>query len=175
MAGRSSIDSLPTDIRERIDAAIRSGVTVDGLVELLTDAGYDISRSAAGRYSQKFARLAAQQRDVQSLAKAFGAEFGGGDDKQTRMMIQLMTTITTRALMPIASEDDPELGAKEIGQLARAVKDMASAAKTEAEREMRIRELERKRAADVAEKVGRAAGATDDTLARIHAAIMSMS
>jgi hypothetical protein len=55
MAQRSSIDRLPPDVRERVDAAIKNGATIDEIVGMLLDlheAGAlaePVSRSAVGR------------------------------------------------------------------------------------------------------------------------------
>src|SRR4051812_13821404 len=111
MAQRSSIDRLPPDIRLEVDQAIKAGSTIDEIVGLLLDLqekgkrGGAPPRSAVGRYSQQYRALAARQRDMASVAKAFGAEFGSADDLQGRLMIQLVASLITRVAMDAAQDE----------------------------------------------------------------------
>jgi hypothetical protein len=135
VAGRSTIDKLDPQIRLELDGALKRGATIDEITWMLKGLGADVSRSAVGRYSKQYADLASRQRDMQSIAKAFGAEFGQEGDLQGRLMIQLLTSLITRAAMPIAAGEAEELpDFKELHFLARAVKDATSAAKTDVDR-----------------------------------------
>lgn len=179
MAARSSIEQLPPAIKTAVDHAIKSGATVDVIVEKIRTLGGEASRSAVGRYSKKFAQLAAQQRQVRDFAQAFGHEFGEEGDLQGRIMVQLMTSMITRTLIPMASGENPDLETKELGQLARAVKDATSAAKMDVEREAKIRDETAKRvkaaAADAAVETARRAGSSEETLRNIRAGILGLS
>lgn len=180
MAGRSSVEQLPDAVLAEVNAAIGRGATIDGIVELIRGLGGDASRSAVGRYTKGFHELARQQRDMRSVAEAFGREFGSADDHQGRMMVQLMTSITTRMLMPhMTGEAEEELTALDVSRLAKAAKDTIGAAKIDVERERAIREEEARRAkqaaANDAEAAGRAAGASEETLARIRAGILGLA
>lgn len=186
MAGRSSLKSLPPKVLDAVHDAIGRGETIDDICGLLRNLGSERSRSAVGRYAQGFNELAKQQRRVQSIAKAFGSEFGSSDDNQVRMMNQLMTSVVTRALIPIASAEDDAAGDDEEGggpvdtlalsRLAKAVKDVTSSSKIDIEREAKIREEEarrtRERAADEATAAGREAGVSDATMAAIRTRIL---
>lgn len=179
MAGRSTIDQLPPVIRQEVDAAIKRGATIDEIVAQLRDMGADhISRSAVGRYSKQFRDLADQQRQISSVAQAFGKEFGHADDLQGRFMIQLLNSVITRAVLPIASGEEIEIDGKELHYLARAVKDVASAAKTDVDREAKIRDETKKRAreeaAAAAESAGRTAGASEETIEAIKRKILGI-
>ena len=106
--------------------------------------------------------------------------FGSADDMQGRMMIQLMTSITTRMLMPhMTGEAEEELSSLELSRLAKAVKDAAGAAKIDIEREARIRDETAKRtreaAATAADAAGRAAGASPETMAAVRAGILGIA
>lgn len=180
MPQRSSIDDLPDDVRHAVHAAIERKVSIDDIVALIRGMGADASRSAVGRYTKGFAELAKQQRDMRSVAEAFGKEFGSADDHQGRMMIQLLTSVTTRALLPhMTGEAEEELSTLELSRLAKAVKDATGAAKIDIEREAKIREEEarraRERAANDAETAGRAAGASEETLRAVRMGILGLS
>jgi hypothetical protein len=176
---RSSIDRLDPVIREEVDAAIKRGATVDEITWTLKGLGADVSRSAVGRYSKQYRDLAHRQRDMQSIAKAFGQEFGGADDLQGRLMVQLLTSLITRVAMPIAAGDEVEgVDFKDLHYLARAVKDASSAAKTDVDREAKIRTEEARRAREKAAAEGaaaaKAAGASEETAAFIRAKILGI-
>lgn len=184
MGQRSSIDRLPPDIRGEVDAAIKRGATIDEMVGMLLDlhdqgklAG-PVSRSALGRYSLQYRDLAARQRDMASVAKAFGSEFGDADDLQGRLMIQLVTSLITRVAMNASDAEDAEFKFKDLADLARAVKDATSASKTDLDREVKIREeaarKARQVAADAAVSSAKASGASDETIRTVRAAILGL-
>lgn len=179
MPQRSTIDELPDEVRSAVHAAIERGSTIDDIVALIRDMGSAASRSAVGRYSQRFADMAKSQREMRSMAEAFGKEFGSADDHQGRMMVQLMTSVFTRAVMPLASGEDVDLSTKELMELGKAAQSITSAAKIDVEREAKIREAAAKRAkeeaANDAMSAGRAAGASDETLRRIRAGILGLA
>lgn len=177
MAGRSRIERLDPRIRAEVDGAIKRGVTIDAITEMLKGLGVEIARSSVGLYTKKYAELARQQRDMRAVAEAFGQEFGTADDRQGRMMVQLLTSVITRAIMPVATaEEEPEaLDAKELHFLARAVKDTMGAAKLDIERERLIREEERKRAADAGAEAARKGGATPQTIDLVKRAILGLA
>lgn len=181
MGGRSSIDQLDPQIRTEVDAAIKRGATVDGIVTRIRELGGEASRSAVGRYTKNYAQLARRQRDLQATAKAFASEFGEADDRQSRLLIQLVTSITTRSVMPIAEEEDPGLEGKELANLARAVKDITSAAKIDTDREQKIRAEEaaraKQQAAAAVEKAASkvAGGLTRDTIEEIKREILGVA
>lgn len=178
MGGKSSIDKLPPQIREEIDAAIKRGTTIDEIVWMLKGLGANVSRSAVGRYSKQYADLAARQRDMSSIAKAFAGEFGQADDMQGRLLIQLVTTIATRMVMPIAAGEEVEADGKELHYLARALKDITSASKTDVDREAKIRaeaeKVAKRQAAEDAAGAAKSAGASEETIKRVRAAILGI-
>jgi diacylglycerol kinase len=179
VAGRSTVAKLPQPIREEVDAAIKRGATIDDIVARLRELGADhVSRSAVGRYTQQFREFAAQQRQIASVSQAVASEFGDADDLQGRFMIQLLNSVITRAILPVASGEEIELDGKELHYLARAVKDVASAAKTDVDREAKIRDETKKRAreeaAAAAESAGRTAGASEATIEAIKRKILGI-
>ena len=175
MAGKSTIAKLPEPILLEVNAALKRNATIDEIVWMLKGLGQDVSRSAVGRYTKQYTDLAARQRDMSSIAKAFASEFGEADDQQGRLLIQLATTIATRMVLPIAAGDDPELATKSLMELGRAVKDITSAAKIDVDREAKIRSEAKQRAANDAERAAKAAGATPETIDRIKASILGIS
>lgn len=177
MARRSRIEQLDPRIRAEVDGAIKRGVTIDAITEMLKGLGVEIARSSVGLYTKRYAAMARQQRDMRAVAEAFGQEFGSADDHQGRMMVQLLTSLITRAIMPVATDGEPEveLDAKELHFLARAVKDTMGAAKLDIERERLIREEERKRAADAGAEAARKGGASAETIDLVKRSILGLA
>lgn len=179
MAGRSSIDKLPQELRDAVQRALKEGHTIDEIVAMLSEEGADVSRSAVGRYTQNYREMAARQRDLSSVAASFASEFGGADNAQQKLLIQMFTSVMTQAVLPMASGDeDASIDPKDLHFLARSIKDVVSAAKTDTDREAKIRDEERKRvreeAAASAEKAAKGAGATPETIEAIKREIMGL-
>ena len=145
MGRKSSIDRLDPAVRESVDRALARGATLDQVVEILDGLGADVSRSAVGRYSQRYRDMAEQQRNVMAVAKAFGEDFGAADNAAGKMLIQLINSIAIRAMVPLASGDDVDINPQDIHFLARSAKDLLSAAKIDADRDEKIRVEERRK------------------------------
>lgn len=180
MPRKSAIDRLDPAIRSAVLAAIEEGASIDDITDLVRGMGGEASRSSVGRYAQKFAAISKRQREMRAVAEGFGREFGGADDLQGRMMIQLMTSAITRSVMALDEEEAEEApNGLELSRLAKAVKDATSASKIDIEREAKIREetakRERAAAADRAESAGRAAGASEDSLRAVRMGILGLS
>jgi hypothetical protein len=113
------------------------------------------------------------------VAKAFGAEFGGSDNDQGKLMIQLITSVAARVALPLATDEEIDVDGQELHFLARAVKDLTSAAKIDTDRDAKIRDEENKRtkaqAAKDAESAARDAGASEETIRMVKARILGLS
>ena len=179
---RSSIERDP-EIRAAVDVAIARGATIDDIVQTLRSMGAGVSRSAVGRYAKSYAELAKRQRDIQAAASAFATDFGGVEDHQSRLLVQLVTSIGTRMAMDATTAEEGDESAiattKQLADFARAVKDVTSAAKIDVEREAKIREEAAKRAkaeaAADADAGARAAGASEDTIRAVRSRILGLS
>ena len=176
---RSSIDRLPPPLRDAVQAALKQGLTIDEIVDMLSEEGAEVSRSAVGRYTKNYREMAERQRDMSSVAKAFASEFGDADNSQQKLLIQMFTSVMTQAVLPLASGEDPEIDPRDMHFLARSIKDIASAAKTDTDREAKIRDEERKtaraEAAKVAEQAARGAGATPETIDAIKRELLGIA
>jgi len=179
MARRSSIDRLDPKIREQVDLAIKRGATVDEITDRLADLGADVSRSAVGRYSAKYRDFAARQRDLRSVAEAYGKEFGADDNSEGKLLLQMLSSIGARMAIGLVDQDDPDIGLKEFELFARATKNLITAAKSDADRDAKIRDEATKaakaQAAIDAESAARAAGASEETIDRVKRRILGLA
>ena len=179
MGARSSIDMLPPRLRDAVQGALKDGLTIDQIVDMLRDEGADVSRSAVGRYTLNYREMAARQRDLSSVASSFASEFGDADNPQQKLLIQMFTSVMTQAVLPMASGEGAEIGAQDLHFFARSIKDVVSAAKIDTDREAKIRDEERKKArleaASAAETAARGAGATPETIAAIKRELLGLA
>jgi hypothetical protein len=174
MGRKSSLETLPPKVQAAVIKAMQGGATIDDLVEHLAGLGHPRSRSAVGRYTQQYNKLTERQSDIRVMAEAFGREFGGTDNVEGKLMMQMLTSIGVRMIMPLAAEDDPDLDAKEFNFLAKATKELLMAAKADAERDAKIREATKREAAENAEAAMRATGASADTINKVKAEILGI-
>ena len=72
-------DGLPAEVREQVDRLlIEGGATYDDIKGWLDSQGYDISRSAIGRYGKAFFSTYQKVRMVEDQSKALMSEPGDG-------------------------------------------------------------------------------------------------
>ena len=178
MGRRSSITTLPQPVKRAVDDAIRDGLTIDDIVDLLQDKGVSRARSSIGRYAKNYREIADRQRDLSSVAKSFAGEFGDGDNAQGKLLIQMFTSILTQVAMPMASGDVAEFDPKDLHFLARSIKDVMSAAKIDTDRDAKIREETIRKvkaeALKAAETGMRGSGASDETIAAVKAKLLGI-
>lgn len=112
----TTIDRLPHEIRDKINALRDQGCTID---EIMTKLGeLDIerlpSRSAVGRYIQRGEEIAKELRISRETAEAIVRNLGDAEpDKTTRLNIELMQSIMFDNLFEIKKAVGKEGGAAE--------------------------------------------------------------
>ena len=156
MARKSSVKKLPDTVVRALNFQLeKERLTLDDLVEWLRDEhGYDISRSALGRYSQNFAAMREKLQRCREITEAFAKELGPDavEGDQGRVLIQLFNAITFRVVEAELEGDDPAFDTKDLMMLGRAIKDTAQAGRFHQDFEdklrARIAEEERRKAAD---------------------------
>jgi hypothetical protein len=171
MGRQSSIKCNPA-IRQAVDDAIGRGCTIDAITTMIAAMGAEIGRSSVHRYAQKYQAVAQRQRDIRAAADAFAGEFGTAEDKQTKLMIQLVTTLITENIL---SKGEGEGSAMDLRLLAAAVKDAIAAAKLDDDRIRAIRATALAEAAKEAEQAGRAEGASAAQIDAIKRRIMGLA
>ncbi|WP_300113347.1 phage protein Gp27 family protein [Sphingobium sp.] len=159
MGRKSSIKTLPPKVQAAVVQALEAHATIDEIVAKLDELGHSRSRSAVGRYAKDYAEMAKHQRDIRVVAEAFASEFGSADNAEGKFMVQMLTSIGARMILPMATDQDQEFSSLDFQRLAKATKDLLSSAKLDAERDAKIREEAakeaRERAAEVVERVAR--------------------
>lgn len=182
MARKSSIDLLPAETVADLKARMLSGkFTLDDLTDWLNEQGFEISRSAVGRYSMRVEEIGVHMRESQQMAEALAAQVGPSfkDGTQHRMLVDILSTLAFR-VMTHAVAGDKETGqgggasAQDLHFMARTLKDIASASKITDERERAIARIAREEAAERVEEAARASGLSADVVSSIKFAVLGV-
>ncbi|MFZ2470195.1 MAG: DUF3486 family protein [Parvibaculum sedimenti] len=179
MGRLSKIDRLPSELKELIGRLRDQGRSIDDILTKLQELepDLDVSRSGLGRHVQKIDAIGSRLRESRAIAEAVIAKLGENPDNRTaRLNIELMHSNLMSLLA--AQDDDGEaiqLDAKEAMFLAGAIKDLASAAKTDQDRELKIRQEVAKEAAKIADKVIGAAGISAEFREKAKADILGIA
>jgi hypothetical protein len=179
----STIDTLPEEIRSEIDRLLIQKVSLDRiLAHLRTLSGATSaelpSRSALGRYAAKGARLRERLTRSREMAVAVAKELGDAPGSQQMMVLtELLQTHIFDLMMPDDGEE-AELSPKSVGELAKGLKDITTAARGNIEfmkaAEAKAAEAAKGAAAREVERVGRERGISADTLQAIKAGIFGV-
>lgn len=176
MGRKSSITQLDPKIRAAVDKAVRDGrATIDELVELIEAHGAEASRSAVGRYVKSARQQMERYRQAQEVAKVWVGKLEHDPESDVgRLLSEMLRTV---AFQTIADFDEGEKGASagELMFIAKAIKELASADKISADREIIIRREFAKQAASKVEESATAAGMTAETISAIKREILGLA
>jgi len=184
MARPSKIDRLPPDIRERIGALRQDGHTIDEIHAVINTALVElgaepVSRSGLGRHLQDLDALGEEMRQQRVVAAALVDKFGAEpDDKLFRLNVELMQGLLLKANVAARAGGAVALEGQELMFLTSALKNIATASKTDTERveriERRAADLAKRAAASAAAAVGAERGMSKDTIEAIKASILGV-
>lgn len=150
-------DELPAEIREQVDRLlIEGGSTYDDIKAYLDAEGYDISRSAIGRYGADFMNTYQRLRVVEEKSRALVSEAGDG-------MVLEEAAGKLFAQMILEAQMD---GSLDITKLPRIISDFARLQASTVLRERLKKEFRNKAEKAVADAEKRAADMTKEELIR---------
>ncbi len=177
----SSIDKLPTEVRELIGQLREQGVTIDAILAKLQDLDVEVSRSALGRHIKGLAEVGEQLRRSREIATALVSRFGEEPDNRVgRLNIELMHGLVMQAITATAEGEGGEVlpvtfTPEDTMFLARSLQSLATAQKTDTDRLLKVRVEAAKDAAKAAETVGKAKGLTKETMDAIKHAVLGIA
>ena len=184
MGRQSSLKTLPKEILDEVNRLlVDDNWSIDDVVAHLNEAGFDKSRSAVGRHRKNIFDVAGKLRQSRETAQALIREIGPAatEGKTGRLLIEILQKLVFDHLLAKVDDDgdgDGKSTPKDFMTLARALKDMAFAQKTDTDREVKIRDLAakamRKKAAEVGGASARKAGLTKKTVDDIKSAILGI-
>lgn len=159
MPRKSTVKRLPPDIRDAVHRLLDSGRTLDEIRAHLEGLGADVSRSALGRYAQKYEEVAAKLREAREITTAFAKQLEDIPSDMGRVLTEMLQNITFKLLLKQHEGEDPTISPGEIMAFARSLKDVGVAMKTSADMEIKIRDRAKREAEEeVRRKLGDAVG-----------------
>ena len=172
--GRSSVDRLPAQLREAVDAAIADGATIDEITARIRAEGGDCSRSAVGRYSKNMRALIRQQQETDRTVKAWAQELGARPEGGTgRVLIETLQSMVLDTMADLRGRGELA-STQELGRLSHILKRIEATEKLCRERERaaekaKAEKVEKAKSAGGAERQG---GLSAETVAAIHEAVL---
>jgi hypothetical protein len=141
MSRPSKVKRLPPEIREEIDKLLERSVPLDEILAKLRELGVgDVSRSGLGRYKQEIDAVGERIRRSREIADALVRRLGDApESRQARLNIELMHSVILDLVMNAQDGEGVTLDPEQAMFLGRAMKDLASAQKSDAEFEVKIR------------------------------------
>jgi AcrR family transcriptional regulator len=178
----TKVDRLPPEIKDTIADLRRAGHSLDQILAHLRQLGVgadNVSRTGLYHHIAKLDELGEMMRQDRIMADALVARFGEEpDDKTFRANIQMMQSLLLKLNIAARTEKDGAFSAQEMMFLSMAMKNLATASKSDTDRieklEKRAAEKaaaeERERAKRVVETaIGGAAGQKDAALVALDA------
>ena len=181
---RSSIERLSPERRRRLQELLaRPDVTQEQVAAMLNaEAGETVvSKSAVNRYAVQMRKIADRNRQAREVAEMYLRQVGpDGQNALGEVILHQVRALTFDFMMELRGLDvgDPDSAPKAaalIGQIARAARDMESAATTSTERQRKIRQEATEQAAVEATAAAKEAGLSQETVDAIKARILGVA
>ncbi len=133
--GRSSVDKLPPEVREAVNRAIAEGATIDEITALIRDEGGACSRSAVGRYTQKYRALIREQQESDRAMQMWVRELGDWPEGRAGLiLVETLRTMVLSTMAEFAKSGEP-VPTQELARLSLILKRIEGADKLRLERE----------------------------------------
>jgi hypothetical protein len=178
MTRKSTVQAMSDEARQELDRMVRDGrATIDQIRDRLAELEGENapSRSAVGRYVQSAKQQMQRYREAQEVAKVWVGKLEEEPDGDVgRLLSEMLRTVAFNTLSQLG-EGEAEAQAKDIKSLAQAIKDLATADKTSAERELRIRREVAEQAAEKAGEVARRGGLSRDAVQEMRREILGVA
>ena len=174
MPRRSSIETLPAELKAWLDGALVAGGFADyrELAAELTARGYPRSKSAVHRYGEKFEERIAQLKVATEQARAIVT---ASPDDEGAMADALMRLVQERMFTVLRElEVDPAEHTLNLPKAARAIADLARASVTQKKWVSEVREKTRA-AAESVEQLAAKGGLSADAVQAIRREILGIA
>lgn len=144
----SSIQRLPLPVKKAIDDALKTGrFTLDEIRSAITrEFGAELvpSRSALGRYSQRFEDVGRRMRESREVASVWAERLGSEPQGDIgKLVMEMLRTLAFDATMDLQEPDEEgrvQLDPKAINSLALAMQRLEAAGKWNLQREQAMRD-----------------------------------
>lgn len=180
MAKRSSILTLPDEVKSWLDGALMEG-NFSGyqiLEETLRDQGYVISKSAIHRYGQKMEKKLAAIKASTEASRIFMEGMDDGSDSLNGAVLAMVQTGLFECLVDLQEASDEEVdSAKRIGLYSNVAKNIANLSRASVNLKKFQSEMKDKiqDAAAEVEKIVKRGGLSDDAANEIRSKILGIA
>lgn len=172
----SSIDRLPTEIREAIGRLREHGKTLDEILDHLRAMEVEISRSALGRHVKGMAAMGERLRRSRAMAEGLARQLGETPgDKMARLNIELLHSQVNDLLAAADEEEGGGLDAKGATMLAAAIERLTKAARQDQDFVLKLEARVKDEAAKSVASAGRDLGLTEETVGAITRRILGIA
>ncbi|MBV7315462.1 DUF3486 family protein [Shewanella sp. NIFS-20-20] len=185
---KSKVNLLPEDIRQTLNALIRSGDMTQKDIRLeinkmIDEAGLGedtkLSRTGFNRYAQKMEDMGARLRQSREVAEVWTSKLGDKPTSDISKLLQefvrTMAFETSMKMMEAADADGEVIPPKALNQLALVVQRIEQAAMTSHKVEKEIRAAFASEVADATEAVAKRAGLTEETVKMLKAEFLGIA
>ncbi len=163
MGRKSSITTLDPEIRERINALLKDGRhTLDEIKQQIAEAFPEAelpSRSALGRYAQRFEEIGKRMRESREVAKVWADRLGNEPQGDVgKLVMEMLRTICFDVTLDLQTGAVDEVDPKALNMLALAMQRLEAAGKWNLQREQAMREAVLEEAAERVDAAAKAQG-----------------
>lgn len=183
MARKSSIDLLPTEIRDALNTLLRDPAVsqleaterLNALLEVEGKEELKVSKSAVNRYSQRMDAIGDKMRQSRQIAEMWIGKLGNQPQGQVGKLLNEFTRTMAFETALHMSEGEEPVQPKLLKELSLSIKHLEEAASVNEKREREIRKQAAEEAADAAETVARQQGLTSEGVKAIKAQILGIA
>lgn len=181
MGRKSTIESLPQDILEKLQELLRdprvdqleATQQINAILER-SQAGMKVSKSAVNRYAIKMEKVGARLRESREIAKMWIGKFGAAPQGEVgKLLNEVIRNLAFETTMHLA-EDEKPADPKLLSTLALAVQRLEASASENLKRDEQIRRQEREVAAEKAAQTAKQNGVSEETIAIIRRDVLRM-
>ncbi|EKO3626424.1 DUF3486 family protein [Vibrio metschnikovii] len=186
---KSKINLLPDEIRNTLNAFIRSGnMTQKDILEvvnqMIDEAGLPddakLSRTGFNRYAKRMEEMGQRLRQSREVAEVWATKLGDAPESDVGKLLQefvrTMAFETSMKMMEQTEDEEGEIiSPKALGQLALVVQRIELAAMSSMKREKEIRAAYAAEAAEKTEAVAKKAGLTAETVKMLKAELLGIA
>lgn len=185
---KSKIDLLPEDIRNSLNAFIRSGNMTqkdirEAVNQMIEEAGLPedakLSRTGFNRYAKRMEDMGLRLRQSREVAEVWTTKLGESPTSDVGKLLQefvrTMAFETSMRLMEDADEKQEVIPPKALNQLALVVQRIEQAAMTSHKVEKEIRKAFADEMAEKTDQVAKKAGLTSETVKMLKAELLGIA
>lgn len=168
MGRKSSIVRAAAPIKAAIDGALKDGrLTLDEILDYLREQYPDQrlpSRSALGRYKQRFDELSQHLRETREIADIWAQRLGEAPESDVgKVVLEILRTLSYRIGADML-EPGAEVDSRELAALARAMQYIEDAGRLSLDREAKVRKAALEEAAKRIDEVAKRKRLDPETL-----------